>query len=49
MGSEAERQDTKKAMAYDLFLLLNQTEKDTYTVDEIKQLVTNYISASTSK
>ena len=40
MGTEAERQDTRKAMAYDLVGILEaKPEQTTYTVEEIKKII----------
>ena len=50
MGTEAERQDTKKAMAYDIIRMLEEEPtKETYTVAEIKKLVVDYINLVVSK
>lgn len=47
MGAEAERQDTRKAMAFDLFDILDEKpEQATYTVDEIKKLIKVYIKTA---
>lgn len=50
MGTEAERQDTRKAMAYDLFDILDEKpEQETYTVDEIKKLIRVYLKTADQK
>lgn len=50
MGTEAERQDVKKAMAFDLFEILDENpQQETYTVDEIKKLIKAYVKASAEK
>ncbi len=50
MGTEAERQDTRKAMAFDLFDILDEKpEQTTYTVDEIKKLIKVYIKTAEQK
>ena len=50
MGTEAERQDTRKAMAYDLFAILDEKpEQETYTVDEIKKLIRAYLKTADQK
>ena len=50
MGTEAERQDTRKAMAYDLFDILDEKpEQQTYTVDEIKKLIRVYLKTAEQK
>ena len=42
--TEAERQDTRKAMAFDLFEILDEKpEQTTYTTDEIKKLISVYV------
>ena len=41
---EAERQVTRKAMAFDLCNIFDEnTAKETYTKDEIKELVRTYL------
>ena len=48
MGTE--RQDTRKAMAFDLLeLLTEKTEKETYTKDEIVKLIREYINTANQK
>ena len=38
MGTEAKRQDTRKAMAYDLITIIDEKpEQETYTAEEIKK------------
>lgn len=50
MGSEAERQDTRKAMAYDLFNILDaDPSQETYTKEEIKKIIKVYLSTSEQK
>ena len=50
MGVEAERQDTRKAMAFDLFEILDEKpEQETYTVEEIKKLVKVYLKTAEQK
>jgi len=50
MGTEAERQDTRKAMAFDLFDILDEKpEQKTYTVDEIKKLIRVYLKTADQK
>ena len=44
VGTEAERQDTKKATVYDLQKILEKDPHKTYTVEEIKALMDAYIS-----
>lgn len=50
MGTEAERQDTRKAMAFDLFDILDERpEQETYTVDEIKKIIRIYLKTADQK
>lgn len=50
MATEAERQDTRKAMAFDLFEILDEKpEQETYTVEEIKKLVKVYLKTAEQK
>lgn len=50
MPTEAERQDTRKAMAFDLFEILDEKpEQGTYTVEEIKKLIKIYIKTAEQK
>lgn len=50
METEAERQDTRKAMAFDLFEILDEKpEQETYTVEEIKKLVKVYLKTAEQK
>ena len=50
MGTEAERQDTRKAMAFDLFAILDENPaQETYTKEEIKKLIRVYITTSEEK
>ncbi len=50
MGTEAERQDTRKAMAYDLIAIIDENPKqETYTAEEVKKLIKTYIASSTSR
>lgn len=50
MGTEAERQDTRKAMAYDLIRILEEKpEKESYTPEEIKKIIHLYLSAADQK
>ncbi len=47
MGTEAERQDTRKAMAYDLIKAMEKNpEKQTYTVEEVKRLIDYYVETA---
>ena len=39
MGTEAERKDVQKAMAYDLLRILKQTPEKTYTAAVLEELI----------
>ena len=50
MGTEAERQDTRKAMAFDLFDILDERpEQTTYPTEEIKNIIRVYIKTADQK
>lgn len=50
MGTEAERQDTRKAMAYDLKKIIDrQPGKESYTPEEVKKLIDVYIETADQK
>ena len=50
MGTEAERQDTRKAMAYDLFDIIDENPaQETYTKEEIKKMIRVYIKTAEQK
>ena len=50
MGTEAERQDTRKAMAFDLFAIIDKEPgKETYTKEEIKKLIFVYVTTADQK
>ena len=51
MGSEAERQDARKAMAFDLCNLIDESAKDskTFTPEEIKTLIKAYVITASQK
>ena len=50
MGTEAERQDTRKAMAFDLLAIIDkEPSKDTYTKEEIKKLIYVYVTTADQK
>lgn len=50
MGTEAERQDTRKAMAYDLIQILEaKPEKESYTIEEMKKIIHVYLAATDQK
>ena len=43
MGTEAERQDTRKAMAFDLFAIIDNTK------EEMKKLIFVYVTTADQK
>lgn len=50
MGTEAERQDTRKAMIYDLQKIIKSTpDLDQRTVDTIIQIMDDYITTASQK
>lgn len=51
MGSEADRQDARKAMAFDLYNLIDENAKDskTFTPEEIKLLIKSYVITASQK
>lgn len=50
MPTDAERQDIKKAMAYDLCNIVDEDPaQETYTKEEVKKLVKVYIATTTQK
>lgn len=51
MGTEAERQDTRKAVIFDLYTMLdeNAKNKSTYTVDELKAILSEYVKTASEK
>ena len=50
MGSEAERQDTRKAMAFDLFNIIDEDpSQETYTKEEIKKIIRVYVTTADQK
>lgn len=50
MGTESERQDVKKAMAFDLYDILDENpQQETYTKEEVKKLIRVYIKSNTEK
>lgn len=48
MSTEKERQDMRKATAYDLLDLLDKDPRETLTKAEIVALIKNYITAASS-
>ena len=50
MGTDAERQDTRNAMAFDLFAIIDEDPvKETYTKTEIKKLIKIYVTTVEQK
>lgn len=50
MGTEVERQDTRKAMAYDIIRILEKKpEKENYTTEEIKKIIHVYLATADQK
>lgn len=50
MGTEAERQDTRKAMAFDLCNIIDEDPtQETYTKEEIKKLIRMYVMTADQK
>ncbi len=50
MGTEAERQDTRKAMAYDLKKIIDRDPtRESYTPEEVKKLIDVYIETADQK
>lgn len=50
MSTEAERQDTRKAMAFDLIAILEkEPTKDSYTKEEMKKLIYVYVTTADQK
>lgn len=50
MGTESERQDVKKAMAYDLIQIIDAApQQQSYTPEEVKKIITTYITTTAEK
>ena len=50
MGTEAERQDTRKAMAFDLCNIIDEDpSQETYTKEEIKKIIRVYVITAEQK
>ena len=50
MGTEAERQDTRKAMAFDLCNIIDEDpSQETYTKEEIKKIIKVYVTTKDEK
>lgn len=48
MPTEKERQDMRKAIAYDLLTLIEQDPRETLTKSEIAALIKNYVAAASN-
>ena len=47
MGTESERQDTRKAMAFDLCNIIDEDpSQETYTKEEIKKIIRVYLTTA---
>ena len=50
MRTEAERQDTRKAMAFDLCNIIDDNSvQETYTKEEVKKMICAYIATAEQK
>ena len=50
MPTDRESDEIKKSMAFDLLTLIEEKpEQQTYTAEEVKKLIKNYIMTATSK
>lgn len=50
MGTEAERQDIRKAMAYDIIQILEEKpERKNYTTEEIEKIIHVYLTTADQK
>lgn len=50
MGTEAERQDTRKAMAYDLKKIIRrEPARQSFTPEEVEKLIDDYIETADQK
>ena len=50
MGTEAERKDTRKAMAFDLCNIIDEDpSQETYTKEEIKKIIRVYVITAEQK
>ena len=50
MGTEAERQDTRKAVILDLlFILEEHPEQESFTLPELKKILKTYLSTADQK
>ena len=50
MATDSERQETRKAMAYDLHRILDKNpSQETYTRDEVKKIIDVYVETANQK
>ena len=50
MAADSERQETRKAMAYDLHRILDKNpSQETYTRDEVKKIIDVYVETANQK
>lgn len=50
MGTEAERQDTRKAMAFDLYNITDEnTALDEKAKEEVKKMIKTYLTTANEK
>lgn len=49
MPTSQESMDIKKAMAYDLLIILKSDENKSYTAEEIEQIIQSYIAGLAQK
>ena len=50
MSAEVERAETRKAMAFDLCRIVDENPKQvSYTPEEVKKLITVYVTTSTQQ
>ena len=50
MGTEAERQDIRKAMSFDLRNIIDEDpSQETYTKEEIKKIIRVYVTTADQK
>ena len=48
--TESERQDIRKAMAFDLWNIIDENPKqETYTAEEVKKLIKTYVLTAASR
>ena len=50
MATDSDRQETRKAMAYDLHKILDKNpSQETYTKDEVKKIIDVYVETANQK